>query len=130
MYRWHFPSVNFSYNLIFCSKDYGFVILRWRGLIIYQYLVPIWIPLKVALRFQAFFFFPCAWTVKTLFMHCSYTVHRSHNTIHTIKNYFTTVFSIFSFSNNKFNPNGPLNLLSYATSIMKENINNKEIHNK
>ena len=33
----------------------------------------------------------------------------SHNTIHTFKNYFATVFSVsvFSFSKNKFNPNGP-----------------------
>ena len=31
-----------------------------------------------------------------------------HGTIHTFKNYFAIVFSVFSFSNNKFNPNGPL----------------------
>ena len=30
-----------------------------------------------------------------------------HNIIHTFKNYFVTVFSIFSFSNNKFNLKGP-----------------------
>ena len=32
----------------------------------------------------------------------------SHSTIHTFKNYFATVLSVFSFSNNKFNPNGPI----------------------
>ena len=34
--------------------------------------------------------------------------NRSHDTIHTFKNYFATVFSIsvFSFSKNKLNPNG------------------------
>ena len=34
----------------------------------------------------------------------------SHDTIHTFKNYFATVFSVsvFSFSNNKLNPNGPI----------------------
>ena len=33
----------------------------------------------------------------------------SHSTIHTFKNYFATVFSVsvFNFSNNKFNSNGP-----------------------
>ena len=48
-------------------------------------------------------------------MHCSSTVHvfkniknRSHDTIHTFKNYFATVFLVFSFSNNKFNPIGPI----------------------
>ena len=57
----------------------------------------------------------------SLFMHCSSTVHRihihfiqnkngSHGTIHTFKNYFVTVFSVFNFSNNKFNPNGPYKL--------------------
>ena len=61
--------------------------------------------------------------------HCSSIVHETHrhfiqkknikngsyDTIHTFKNYFVTVFSIFnfqfsvfSFSNNKFNPNGPI----------------------
>ena len=33
----------------------------------------------------------------------------SHGTIHTFKNYFATVFSVFSFSNNKFNLNRPKN---------------------
>ena len=32
----------------------------------------------------------------------------SYDTIHTFKNYFVTVLSVFSFSNNKFNPNGTL----------------------
>ena len=55
-------------------------------------------------------------------VHCSRTVHhylhtvhalkniknRSHGTIHTFKNYFATVLSVFSFSNNKLNPNGPI----------------------
>ena len=46
--------------------------------------------------------------------HCSRTVHTlknikngSHDTIHVFKNYFATVPSVFSFSNNKPNPNGP-----------------------
>ena len=59
------------------------------------------------------------WTVYALFTHCACTVHvlkniknGSHDTIYTFKNYFTTVFSVFSFqfsvfSNNKLNPNGP-----------------------
>ena len=44
-------------------------------------------------------------SVHALFMHCSRTVHGSYNTIHTFKNYFVTVFSIFNFNKNKFNPN-------------------------
>ena len=31
---------------------------------------------------------------KILFMYCLYTVHRSHDTIYTFKNYFTTIFLI------------------------------------
>ena len=79
--------------------------------------------------FFHFFFFPltscvcfrpgnnyhCSSTIAVLIMYCSSTVHvfkniknGSHDTIHTFKNYFATVFSVFSFSNNKFNPNGPL----------------------
>ena len=34
--------------------------------------------------------------------------NESHGTIHTFKNYFATVFSVFSFSNNKFNLNRPI----------------------
>ena len=30
-----------------------------------------------------------------------------HDTIHVFKNYFATVLSVFNFSNNKLNPNGP-----------------------
>ena len=62
-------------------------------------------------------------TVHVLFRYYSHTVYgthshfiqkkiyiknRSHGTIHTFKNYFATVFSIFNFSKNKLYPNGPL----------------------
>ena len=53
-------------------------------------------------------------------MHCAYTVHAfkniknwSHDTIHTFKNYFVIIFSVFSSRNNKFNPNGPKYCLHY-----------------
>ena len=98
--------------------------------------VLVWIPLKVTSAFCVllffFFFFSC--TVSALggqeyyshiVEHCSHTIehylytvwhclqvkknikNRSHDTIYIFKNNFATVFSIFSFSNNKFNPNGP-----------------------
>ena len=82
------------------------------------------------------FFFSCAWTVishgftvqetkftvHALFITVHSTIHtlkniknESYGTIHIFKNYFATVlsvfnfqFSVFSFSNNKFNPNRPL----------------------
>ena len=45
-------------------------------------------------------------------MHCSITVYVFKNIkngfygiIYTFKNYFATLFSVFSFSKNKFNPN-------------------------
>ena len=37
----------------------------------------------------------------------SCTVHGSHDTIHTFKNYFDTIFSVFSFGKNKLYPNRP-----------------------
>ena len=65
----------------------------------------------------------------TLFTYCSITVHAfknikngSHGTFHTFKNYFATVFSVFS--NKKFNPNGPIVLILYGGQ--KTN-NNKKI---
>ena len=55
-------------------------------------------------------------TVHTQFITIHSTVYTlknikngSHGTIHIFKNYFVTVISVFSFSNNKFNPNRPLN---------------------
>ena len=63
-------------------------------------------------------------TVYTRFMYCSCTVYGSHNTIHTFKNYyFTTVFSVFSFSNNKFNSNGPMRDYLNQGKIIIELIN-------
>ena len=89
-----------------------------------RYLVPVWIARFARLRSTLFLFFS-AWTVKShefivqrqksLFMNCSSTFHTfknikngSHDTIHIFKNYFATVFSVFSFNNNKFNLNWPL----------------------
>ena len=43
--------------------------------------------------------------------------NRSHDTIHIFKNYFTTILSIFSFSNNKPNPN-ETSLSSDATVLI------------
>ena len=57
-----------------------------------------------------------------LFTHCSSTVHAfknikngSHGTIYTFKNYFATVFSVFSFSKNKLYSNGPLVVIIVTT---------------
>ena len=68
-------------------------------------------PLMLTFRDKIY----CLWTVHALFMYWTYTIHVfknikkwSHGTIHIFKNYFATVFSVFSFSKNNFNPNGPL----------------------
>ena len=70
------------------------------------------------------------WTVYVLFMHCIYTVHilkniknRSHGIIYIFKNYFTTVFLVFSFSNNKFNPNGPC--VPWNLNCVNSDVNSK-----
>ena len=85
-------------------------------------IVSVWAGLKLKVAFQPcvfmlFFFFALQLTVKllcrekntirVLFIHCSRTVYGSHDTIHTFKNYFVTVFSVFSLNNNKLNPNKP-----------------------
>ena len=72
-------------------------------------LVSVWIGLKVTeshVAFSSFFFFffllrvngakdknYCSCIVHVLL----HTIHGSHDTIHIFKNYFATVFSIFSF---------------------------------
>ena len=55
--------------------------------------------------------FYCSYTVSSLFITVAVHILKnikngSHDTIYTFKNYFVTVVSVFSFSNNKFNPNG------------------------
>ena len=42
----------------------------------------------------------CVCTVYILFMYFKNIKHGSHGTIHTFKNYFAIVFSIFNFRNN------------------------------
>ena len=79
--------------------------------------------LRWMLRFRfhvfLFFFFLCmnsklAWVhCSPLFTHCLHIKNGSHDTIYTFKNYFAIVLSVFSFSNNKLNPNGPIMLYLY-----------------
>ena len=85
--------------------------------------VSVWAPRSLRLRFSSsrflfffffFFFWPAfvdfgrqislVWTVNVLFTYCAVIVYilkniknRSHGTIYTFKNYFATVFSVFSF---------------------------------
>ena len=89
--------------------------------------VCIWIQLNPASMFYVFFFFflcvnsNLTWVhyvggqkSRTIY-HYSSTVHalkniknESYGIIYTFKNYFAIVLLVFSFSNNKFNPNGPI----------------------
>ena len=98
-------------------------------IIIYYHLIDLvsfWIGIICVWRFQfcifLFFFSHVSGRQISLFMYCSrdpqplYSEKKnikngSHNTIHTFKNYFATVFSIFSFQQNKLYPNGPLESL-------------------
>ena len=97
-----------------------------------KFIVSVWIQhLRVyilennVLFFFFFFLFQPHYLIKSTVnnarMHCSWVPqiplfshffikNESHDTIHTFKNYFATVFlvSVFSFSKNKLNPNGPI----------------------
>ena len=68
-------------------------------------------------------------TIHTLFI----TVHalkniknRSHGNIHIFKNYFVTVLSVFSFSNNKLNPNRPIVYQLYQLGNSKKKKKNNK----
>ena len=56
----------------------------------------------------------CLHTVHALFMGLTTILFKkkikngTHSIIHTFKNYFVTVFSVFSFNKNKLYPNGPV----------------------
>ena len=97
-----------------------------------KFIVSIWIRrLRVyvlenhVLFFFLFFLFQPHYLIKSTMnnarMHCSWVSqiplfshffikNGSYGTIHTFKNYFAIVFSVsvFSFSKNKLNPNGPI----------------------
>ena len=100
----------------------------------------IWARRFVRPRFTFFFFFffwPAFvdfWETNFTVMNSKFTVHvlcytihvlkniknGFHNTIYTFKNYFATVFSVFNFSNNKLNPNGPMvHVLGALTIIVR-----------
>ena len=82
------------------------------------YIGAVWIGrlrLQVCVFWLFFFFFSQCVNNNITWMHsagdkihCSHIVHRSHSTIHTLKNYFTIVFSVFSFTKNKLYPTDPL----------------------
>ena len=82
----------------------------------FLYFVTVCTPRFAASTFSAFLFFFFFFFLRVnsnlTWVYCSCTVHvlkniknRSHDTIYIFKNYFATVFSVFS--NNKLNPNGP-----------------------
>ena len=76
----------------------------------------------------------CLWDPQTLLFNNFFIKNESHSTIHTFKNYFTTVFSIFGFqfsifSKNKLYPNRPLIIeikleIELSMFAKKMNINN------
>ena len=75
----------------------------------------VWRFPKAHFAFQLFFFF-LSWNV-WLFPNSQISLfsnffikNGSHGIIHTFKNYFATVFSIFSFQQNKWYPNTPVHL--------------------
>ena len=100
-------------------------------------LVSFWIGKRGStFEFPSLFFFPAAYfdfsIVNNASMHCSripqtslfsnfFIKNRSHGTSHTFKNYFVTMFSIFSFQfqQNKLYPNRPLNtyFIYFLTSL-------------
>ena len=82
------------------------------------------------LAFCVFLFFLFLFSTRFSFQETNFTVHalftgstatlfkkniknRLHSTIHTFKNYFITIFSIFSFPQNKLHPNGSVKQCIY-----------------
>ena len=100
--------ISITYQMIWCRLDWAFAFTN--ALFFFFFFKPYLFTFRDKIH--------CLWTVHVLFMYCACTVHvfkniknESHSTIHL--NYFATVFSVFSFSNNKFNLNGPIVLLIF-----------------
>ena len=91
---------NILVKLLIYSVRLGFASVRPRFSVHVFYLFFFFLPAFVNFGRQ----YLLLWTMYTLFTHCAYTVYVlkniknwSHDTIYTFKNYFATVFSIFSF---------------------------------
>ena len=57
----------------------------------------------------------CSWDPQTSFFSNFFIKNRSHGTIHTFKNYFATVFSVFSF---QLYPNGSFSNNSFFSILL------------
>ena len=112
------PPLTRNESQTWISSKYGF------GSFYFHNIVSVWIVFNLAFSFSRFAFsflfflhvnsnFIWIYCLRTVY-HYSYIVYAlknikngSHDTIHAFKNYFATVLSVFSFNNNKFNPNEP-----------------------
>ena len=73
-----------------------------------------------------FFVFPmgsvhCSRNSQTFFFNKTFIKNKSYGTIHTFKNYFTTIFSVFNFQQNKWYLKTPLIPPTKAWSVFKWN---------
>ena len=59
----------------------------------------------------------CSWDPQTSFFSNFFIKNGSHNTIHTFRNYFAIMFSVFSFQQNKQYLNIPLFKLTISQSM-------------
>ena len=124
-------SLKFLWRKINCwdvwHKNYSFNFIANNTIIV---IVLVWIALiSAASAFPQFFFFFFSFqpqwltrsSVNSAFVYCSqipptplfinfFIKIESHSTIHTFKNYFATIFSVFNFQfqQNKFYPNRPI----------------------
>ena len=96
---------------------------KWGLKVNIRHLVPIWIQLILRLCFRFFFFFffwearfrhekmgpvgplYCSQDLQISFFNKIFIKNGSHDTIYIFKNYFVTMFSVFSFKQNKRYPN-------------------------
>ena len=115
LYSSHFGYCYYYYYYYFSLTQYTFIMMPFGvGVCIYKFAFSdFFFPLWWTVTSHGFTVQGTKITVHTLFITVHSTVHAlknikngSHGTIHTLKNYFATVFSVFSFSNNNFNPNG------------------------
>ena len=89
-----------------------------------------------AFAFSSFFFFffekrvsifllspvYCLWDSQTFFFSHFFIKNGTYDIIHTFKNYFTIIFLVFSFQQNKHYPNGPkyVFILTHVYSSFKQ----------
>ena len=118
--KWQHLSESTQYDRIYCASTFSISLFFSFFQIMNS---------KITWIYYAGDNYHCLRTIAVLFMHCSSIFHALknikngfHGTIHTFKNYFATIFLVFSFSKNKLYPNRLLEIIVIHLLLLQKDV--------